>query len=254
MNRGRVAERAGTLALGAWMAFAVLAAVVVSDQGGPLYLDHGLLSWSVGHRPPEAMALARGLTATGTGVVPYALVVVAGLIAGRTWRRRLVAVPLAALCLGAGQAVRYGVMELVARPRPPGHDWRTQASGWSFPSGHATTAALTAGLLIAALCLRAPRGRTVLCLLVACWGAGVGLTRVFLGVHWFSDVAGGWLFAAGWLGVCVGAAARWLPECHVPRVPRAPEPGTPHPSETADGPVERDAPQDPHRRGRSRPS
>ncbi|MFF3919925.1 phosphatase PAP2 family protein [Streptomyces sp. NPDC001852] len=251
MKPGKVAEPAGTVALGAWMAFAALAAVVVSDQGDPLGLDRGLLSWSVGHRSPVALALARGLTATGTGVVPYVLVILAGLIAGRTWRQRLVTVPLGVVCLGAGQAVRYGVMELVARARPPHHDWQTQASGWSFPSGHTTTSALAAGLLIVALCLRAPRGRTVLCLLVACWGAGVGLTRVFLGVHWFTDVVGGWLFAIGWLGVFVCAVARWLPGRYVPR---APEPGTPHPNDAADGPVERHAPQDPHRRGRSRPA
>ncbi|MGV4980699.1 phosphatase PAP2 family protein [Streptomyces sp. NRAIS4] len=218
-----LADPAGMVALGAWMAFAVLAAVVVSDQGGPLSLDQGLLSWSVGHRPPLAVAVARGLTSTGTGVVPYVLVVLAGLIAGRTARQRLVAALLGAACLGAGQAARYGVMDLVRRARPPHDDWQTHASGWSFPSGHTTTAALTAGLLILGLCLRAPKGRTVLCLLVACWGAGVGLTRVFLGVHWFTDVLGGWLFAVGWLGVFVCAAARWLPGRYVPR---APEPGT----------------------------
>ncbi|MGW7522275.1 phosphatase PAP2 family protein [Streptomyces sp. NPDC054783] len=251
MKPKNVAERAGTVALGAWMAFAALAAVLVSDQGSPLDLDQGLLSWSVGHRPPVAVAVARGLTATGTGVVPYVLVVLAGLIAGRTGRQRLEAVLLCAVCLGTGQAVRYGVMELVARARPSPYDWQTQASGWSFPSGHTTTAALTAGLLTVALCLRAPRGRTVLCLLVACWGAGVGLTRVFLGVHWFTDVVGGWLLAVGWLGVFVCAVARWLPGRYVPR---APEPGTPHPNDAADGPVERHAPQDPHRRRRSRPA
>ncbi|MEU9479854.1 phosphatase PAP2 family protein [Streptomyces sp. NPDC048191] len=245
------AEPAGTVALGAWLAFAVLTAVVISDQGGPLYLDQGLLSWSVVHRPPVAVAVARGLTATGTGVVPYVLAVLAGVIAGRTARERLVTVPLGVVCLGAGQAVRYGVMDLVRRARPPRYDWQTHASGWSFPSGHTTTAALTAGLLILALCLRAPRGRTALCALVALWGAGVGLTRVFLGVHWFTDVVGGWLFAVGWLGVFVCVVARWLPERYVPRVP---EPGTPHPSDSADGPVERHAPQDPHRRGRSRPA
>lgn len=250
MKPGKLAEPAGTVALGAWMAFAVLAAVVVSDQGGPLDPDRGLLSWSVGHRPPVAVAAARGLTATGTGVMPYLLVVLAGLIAGRTGRQRLVTVPLGVVCLGAGQAVRYGVMELVARARPPRYDWQTQASGWSFPSGHTTTAALTAGLLITALCLRAPHGRTALCLLVACWGAGVGLTRVFLGVHWFTDVVGGWLLAVGWLAVFVCAAARCPPGRYVLR---APEPGTPHPNNGADGPVERHAPQDSHRRGRSRP-
>jgi undecaprenyl-diphosphatase len=235
MRFRNLADPAGTVALGAWMAFAALTAVLVSDQGGPLCLDRGLLSWSVGHRPPEAVAMARGLTATGTGVVPYVLAVLAGVVAGRTLRQRLTAAVLGVVCLGGGQAVRYGVMDLVRRARPPVHDWQTHASGWSFPSGHTTTAALAAGLLIAALWLRAPRGRTALCLLVACWGAGVGLTRVFLGVHWFTDVIGGWLFAAGWLGVFVCAVIRWLPGRYVPR---APEPGTSHPSDTADRPVE----------------
>jgi undecaprenyl-diphosphatase len=130
-------------------------------------------------------------------------------------------------------------MELITRARPPQYDWQTEASGWSFPSGHTTTSALTAGLLITALCVRAPRGRAVLCPLVACWGAGVGLTRIFLGVHWFTDVLGGWLFAAGWLGVVL-AAARWLPAAH--------------PDDAAVGPAETDAPRDPRRRGGSPPA
>lgn len=196
--------------LGAWAAFAVLA-LVVGGHGTPLSVDSALLSWSVGHRPEAAVAVARGLTATGTGVFPYVLVVLAGLVVGRTARQRTAAAVLGAVCLAAGQAVRYGVLQLIARPRPPREDWLTHASRWSFPSGHTTTSALAAGLVIVAIAVRAPRGRTALCLAVGCWGALVGLTRVYLGVHWFTDVIGGWLFAVGWLGVCLCAAARWPP-------------------------------------------
>ncbi|WEO93727.1 phosphatase PAP2 family protein [Streptomyces sp. FXJ1.172] len=251
MNRARFTEHAGTVALGAWMAFAALAAVLISDQGAPLYLDRALLHWSVGHRPPVAVAVARGLTDTGTGAVPYVLALLAAVIAGRTVRQRLLAALLGVVCLGAAQAVRYGVMDLVARARPPQYDWQTHASGWSFPSGHTTTSALTAGLLILAVGIRAPRGRTVLAALVAVWGAAVGLTRVYLGVHWFTDVIGGWLFAAGWLALSVCAVARWLPARHLPG---APWPGRSRPSDPATGPVESHAPKDPHRRGRSRPA
>lgn len=210
-SRKRVAELAGSAGLGAWTAFGVLTMVVVGRHGVPFAPDHDLLSWSLGHRPAAAVAAARALTATGTGVVPYALMVVAGLLIGRTPRQRLTAAVLAAACLCAGQALRYGVMELVARTRPPRYDWRTPASGWSFPSGHTTTAALAAGLLVLAVYVRAPRGRTPLCLAVGCWGAAVGLTRIFLGVHWLTDVVGGWLFALGWLCLCVCAGAWWLP-------------------------------------------
>ncbi|MFE2064788.1 phosphatase PAP2 family protein [Streptomyces sp. NPDC059467] len=210
MNRKRIAEFAGSVGLGAWAAFAVLALVVTGRHGTPLPLDRTLLAWSLGHRPDVAVAVARGLTATGTGVVPYALVVTAGLLAGRTRRQRLIAVLLGVTCLGMGQAARSGVMELIARARPPQADWQTQATGWSFPSGHSTTAALTAGLVILALCLRSPHGRTALCAAVACWGLAVGATRVFLGVHWATDVLGGWLFAAGWLGIWLCVGARWM--------------------------------------------
>lgn len=211
MNRKDVSELAGSAGLGAWTAFGVLTMVVLGHEGAPLFGDEDAVSWSVAHRPDVALAVARGLTATGTGVIPYALLVLAGLLTGRTARQRLLAATLAPACLATGQGLRYGVMELVARPRPALGNWATHASGWSFPSGHTTTAALTAGLLILAICVRAPHGRTPLCLAVGCWGALVGLTRVYLGVHWFTDVVGGWLFAVGWLGVCVCAGAWWLP-------------------------------------------
>ncbi|MER7922460.1 phosphatase PAP2 family protein [Streptomyces sp. NPDC096057] len=211
MKRKDISELAGSVGLGAWTAFGVLTMVVIGHDGAPLFGDEDALSWSVAHRPGIAPALARGLTATGSGVIPYALVIVAALLTGRTARQRVLAATLALTCLAGGQGLRYGLMSLIARPRPALSNWAGNASGWSFPSGHTTTAALTAGLVILAICVRSPHGRTPLCLAVGCWGLLVGLTRVYLGVHWFTDVIGGWLFAVGWLGVCLCAAAWWVP-------------------------------------------
>ncbi|MFE5118233.1 phosphatase PAP2 family protein [Streptomyces sp. NPDC056669] len=240
MNRRDATGLAGSAALGAWTALGVLTAVVVGGAGAPLWLDNGLLGWSVGHRPDMLRTLARGVTDTGTGAIPYILVTLAGFLAARGVRHRLLAAAFCLACLAVGQALRYGVLELVHRSRPPRGDWAAHASGWAFPSGHATTAALTAGLLIVALTLRAPRGATSLRVVIGCWGMLVGLTRVYLGVHWFTDVLGGWLFAVGWLGACLCAAGRWLPALFPAPADTAP---------TAKRPPEDHAPQDPDRRG-----
>ncbi|MFG2652045.1 phosphatase PAP2 family protein [Streptomyces sp. NPDC048436] len=240
-RRRHVADLAWSVGLGAWVAFGVLTMAVIGHDGDPLAWDGQALSWSVDHRPAVAIAVARGLTTTGTGVIPYVLVASAGILVGRTVRQRLVCAALAIGCLASGQALRYGVMALVDRQRPPHLDWRTHASNFSFPSGHTTTAALTAGLLVIALLARAPRGRAGLVVAVGCWGALVGLTRVYLGVHWLTDVVGGWLLSAGWLGLCLCAAAWWLPDRLVAGTTRA----------TARS-LEEHAPQDSDRGGRPR--
>ncbi|MFJ6867600.1 phosphatase PAP2 family protein [Streptomyces termitum] len=73
--------------------------------------------------------------------------------------------------------------------------WLTGASRRDFPSGHATTFAMAAGLLVLALSThpaRRPRRATGP---VLCWAATVGIGRVCLGAHWASDVVAGRLLA-----------------------------------------------------------
>lgn len=214
MKRADATDLAGSIAVGSLVAFVLLTLIVTGQDGAALFGDQDLNAWSADHRPPVTLALARGVTYMGTGVVPYVLAALAGVVLGRTARQRILFALGCAGCLAAAQAVRYGVMSLVARPRPATTEWATHASGWSFPSGHTTTSAIAGGLLVLAVLARAPRGGKPLAALIGCWAFLVGLTRVYLGVHWLSDVLGGWLFALCWLSLSVYAFARLAPHTY----------------------------------------
>lgn len=200
---GSRASRRVLLIAAAVAAFVVLAWSVTAVHGRPFGIDRALHTWAVTHRPPIAILLARMATDTGTGPLPYAAALIAGWTVcrpGTCARREAASAVAAAAVLAGGQLTRLAVAAAVARPRPPAADWAAAASGHAFPSGHTTTSAIAAGLLAwAALRLNRPMVGRICASLCICWTAAVGATRVYLGVHWPSDVLGGWLLAACWL-------------------------------------------------------
>lgn len=97
-----------------------------------------------------------------------------------------------------GALVQQGIKAAVGRPRPVWPDPVDSAHYAAFPSGHAMTATIVGGVLLWLLRHHGARRvlfRTALAVVVVSV-AGVGLTRVWLGVHWPSDVVGGWLLGA----------------------------------------------------------
>jgi membrane-associated phospholipid phosphatase len=181
-----------------------LLAMVELRHGRPLPADLAVHRWAVRHRPGGLRDAAALVTATGIGVIPYTLVMVAGIIRGSGPYGRALTVVRTVAVLLVVQLLRFALATAVGRPRPPAADWAVHVTGFAFPSGHTVTSATAAAILIWAACprLRGAR-RTVFVGCVATWAVAVGLSRVYLGVHWPTDVIGGWAFATALLGSAV---------------------------------------------------
>ena len=134
----------------------------------------------------------------GAGVAAAAPVVLGWLLARRRWLSAAVfAVSVAGAALGPL------LKELVRRPRPRLWAGVDQMDGWSFPSGHAISSAAFVSALVAVVW--ATRWRWPMLVCGAVLVVLVGLARVELGVHYPSDVVGGWSMAVGWvIGVHLG--------------------------------------------------
>jgi undecaprenyl-diphosphatase len=140
------------------------------------------------------VAYASDLTAIGgtRAVVALSAAAVAILLARR---RRLDALALVAAVVSTEAAVAV-VKHLLLRPRPPAADAVVHPAGYSFPSGHAAASlALFATAAFFASRGRPPAVRTLIGAATVSVLVAIGLTRVYLGAHYPSDVAAGWLLA-----------------------------------------------------------
>ncbi|MDJ0463739.1 phosphatase PAP2 family protein [Streptomyces sp. H27-C3] len=110
----------------------------------------------------------------------------------------------------AGTLLQQGLKAAVGRERPQWPDPVDSAHFAAWPSGHAMTATVTFGLLVwlLALCGADSLLRAVVLVVGVVSVAGVGLTRMYLGVHWPTDVLGGWLLGVALVALSVVAYGR----------------------------------------------
>lgn len=187
------------------VAFLVLAGLVVSGWQPMVQSDLAIDTelHSVATRSSLLVGLAVALSWTGgplgVTVLSTAIVVVLA-VRGRVG----FALFLAATALG-GVALSESAKDWVDRARPVWSDPLWSAEGASFPSGH-SMAGITNWVVYGVLILLLVPGRRawVPALALMTWGLLMAPSRLVLGVHWPSDVIGGWLLGFAWvLAVCV---------------------------------------------------
>ncbi len=196
-----VAAGAAALAVGG------AALVAVAAHGHNLALDRVPLEWAAAVHSPALTALMRGVTRLAEPVVVFpvtALAAAAGVgrqaPGDRAW--------LAPVAVGGGLGIISLLKLLLRRSRPSAFAPLTPVGGYSLPSGHAFLSMCLYGLLahhgLRWLRARRPRDRRAAAFLVVAAATAVvlvGVSRVYLGVHYPTDVIAGYLLALVWIFV-----------------------------------------------------
>jgi undecaprenyl-diphosphatase len=187
-------------ALATW-AFSALAEDVW-DRDPLVRWDEAVSAWVHRHKTPTAARIFGAITQLGNSTFTLMM---AAAIAPALWRQRALLVGWIAAFTG-GLALEKFVKTVVQRVRPPTAAAYMHVDSFSFPSGHAT-ASMVAYVMLAYVLGRlmdAGPGRRALLYLGATVIVGaVGLSRIYLGVHYPSDVAAGFTVGLAWAAICM---------------------------------------------------
>jgi undecaprenyl-diphosphatase len=189
------------IAIACTWVFVTLASNVQS--GATQAFDDAVMRWMGEHRIAWIERSLLEITALGTGLVVMMIVIIAALFLTATQHRFSAFLLLVA---SAGGLILNTILKSsFDRPRPQIFEWLTNPSGSSFPSGHAMGSAIvyfTVAYLIARLEKRRwMRAVTIMVSLLLV--LLISVSRLYLGVHYPSDVIAGMIIGLAWAGFCL---------------------------------------------------
>lgn len=211
----RSIERTGTLlgGLGAFLVVGVLIAVIATwgfgefaetvMAGQTQSFDEAVLRWVAARHTASLDSLMLEITSLGTGSTVMMIVGVAALFLALTRHRYSAALLLAATA--GGGFLNIVLKHYFERPRPHVFEWGTHALSSSFPSGHAMSATIvyTTVAYLAARLQKRVWERALTMILAALIILAISTSRVYLGVHYPSDVVAGMIIGIGWSAFCM---------------------------------------------------
>ena len=187
----------------------------VKDTGKDVTpFDRSLLFFMYHHRAPWLTEAAEWLAHMGSPPVIVGMAALAGVV-GLIWRKvRGAAWTLPIAVIGAGIIIQ-GVKLFVQRPRPSFFAPLLHEAGFSFPSGHSLIAMVVYGLLgyFALHLFKNVALRLLVRIVTVSIVILIGVSRVYVGVHYPTDVLAGWTAGVPWLITCLALhevlARRW---------------------------------------------
>lgn len=187
---------------GLWLFAGVTEDVIHHD---PLTkFDVSILTWIRDHSTPLGDSIFQFVSTLGSPAA-MSLVALGGAIL-LIWKRSWVMLT-GWIVSFAGAGLLDAILKLaIKRPRPPGASVFLRSDTFSFPSGHALGSLVGYGMLaylVGTLYLRTSGERRLATLAAAILIASIGISRLYLGVHYFSDVVAGYAAGILWLSVCI---------------------------------------------------
>ncbi|WP_446698706.1 phosphatase PAP2 family protein [Arthrobacter sp. H16F315] len=177
----------------------------VVDDAGLANLDKPTLGMMEQLRSPALDSFVTGFTNIGGGIgmpILASLLTAALIWASRTWRPLILIGGAAAVSVTATAIGK----KLIGRTRPDHTDAvPPYESSPSFPSGHTLNTTVVIGLVVYLACLQITRtiARVGLIAAGAVFIFAMGMSRVYLGHHWMTDVIFGWILGLAWVGIVI---------------------------------------------------
>ena len=173
----------------------------VPEHGSMVRLDDAVAGWLQVHGTEWGETVFYIISYVGSPVLAAVFVAVSILfLVKRDWRR----LGALAIAVGGGGLLNVALKSGYHRARPV-YASEFHPHGWSFPSGHAMDSLIAYGMLAYFLAEQTsnPRLRRLIGVVTAALVLSIGFARIYLGVHFLSDVVGGFAAGALWLGVCI---------------------------------------------------
>ena len=207
-------------AMGVAMVIAVVASLLVgelleavTDRDGIATWDRPVLDWMISVRTPTMDAAIAWYSNTGGPL--WQPIITALVVAFMCWRYRSVR-PAVLTVIAVGGALAMTVLgkRAVGRVRPPlEQSIPPPELSPSFPSGHSLNAIVIAGILGYLVLLHLDRRRGIAragwVVFLGLYALTMGLSRVYLGHHWLTDVLAAWLLGLAWLAMVIGVHRLW---------------------------------------------